>query len=80
MNKELRFALIRVLQLTISPAGPNVILTWATNAASFTLQSTRKLGSGAVWMANAPAPVVVTGQNTVTNPISGSQQFFRLSQ
>jgi hypothetical protein len=24
--------------------------------------------------------VVVNGQNTVTNPISGTQQFFRLSQ
>ncbi len=27
-----------------------------------------------------PAPVVVNGQYTVTNPISGKQQFFRLSQ
>jgi hypothetical protein len=33
-----------------------------------------------VWTTNSPAPVVVNGQNTVTNPISGAQQFFRLSQ
>jgi hypothetical protein len=29
---------------------------------------------------NSPAPVVVNGQNTVTNPITGNQQFFRLGQ
>jgi uncharacterized repeat protein (TIGR03803 family) len=72
-------------QLTIIRSGPNVILTWPTNYPGFdytgyTLQSTANLGSAAVWTTNAPGPVVVNGQNTVTNPISGSQQFFRLSQ
>jgi uncharacterized repeat protein (TIGR03803 family) len=66
--------------LTIIPSGANVILTWPTNAAGFTLQSTTNLGSSAVWTTNSPVPVVVNGQNTVTNPISGSQEFFRLSQ
>jgi hypothetical protein len=33
-----------------------------------------------VWTTNSPAPVVANGQNTVTNPISGTQQFFRLTQ
>ena len=33
-----------------------------------------------VWTTNSPIPVVVNGLNTVTNPISGTQQFFRLSQ
>jgi len=71
-------------QLSISPSGPNVILTWFTNHAGFdytgfTLQSTTNLVS-ADWTTNSPAPVIVNGQNTVTNPISGIQQFFRLSQ
>jgi len=71
-------------QLTIIPSGPYVILTWPTNYAGFdytgfTLQSATNLGSP-VWTTNSPAPVVVNGQNTVTNPISGTQQFFRLSQ
>jgi len=66
-------------QLTISSAGPNAILSWSTNFTGFTLQSTTNLGSP-VWSTNLPAPVVVNGQNTVTNPISGTQQFFRLSQ
>jgi len=67
-------------QLTITPSGADVILTWPTNAAGFTLQSTTNLVSPAVWTTNSPAPVVVNGQNTVTNPISSSQQFFRLAR
>jgi len=71
---------IALPQLTVSPSAANVILTWPTNAAGFTLQSITNLGSSAVWTTNSPAPVVVNGQNTVTNPISGAQQFYRLSQ
>jgi len=72
-------------QLTLIPSGPYVILTWPTNYAGFsysgyTLESTTSLGPSAVWATNSPPPVVVNGQNTVTNPISGTQQFFRLSQ
>jgi hypothetical protein len=67
-------------QLTIIPSGANVILRWPTNAAGFTLQSTTNLVSPAVWSTVSPAPVIVNGQNTVTNPISGKQQFYRLSQ
>ena len=66
--------------LTIIPSGANVILTWPTNAAGFTLQSTTNLVLPAVWNTVSPGPVVVNGQNTVTNPISGAQQFYRLSQ
>ena len=60
----------------VPPSG--VILTWPTNAVGFTLQSTTNLVQPVVWSTNSPAPVVVNGQNTVTNPITGPQQFFRL--
>jgi uncharacterized repeat protein (TIGR03803 family) len=71
-------------QLTVIPSGTNVILTWPTNSGGFSydgyiLQSTTNLVSP-VWTTNSPAPVVVNGQNTVTNLISGKQQFFRLSE
>ena len=66
--------------LTLIRRGANVILTWPTNAAGYTLQSTTNLVSPAVWSTNSPAPVVIAGQNTVTNPITGPQQFFRLVQ
>jgi hypothetical protein len=65
--------------LKMIPSPGNVILTWPTNATALILQSTTNLAS-AVWTTNSPSPVVLNGQNTVTNPISGTQQFFRLSQ
>ena len=77
---RLSFGSVSVPQLTIVPSGPYVILTWPTNTIGFTLQSTTNLGSSAVWSTNSSPPIVVNGQNTVTNPITGKQQFFRLSQ
>ncbi len=67
-------------QLSIIRSSTNVILTWPTNVAGFTLQSTTNLVSLAAWITNSPAPVVVNGLNTVTNPISGTRKFYRLSQ
>lgn len=67
-------------QLALTCLGLNNILTWPTNQSGFTLQSTLNLASNAAWTTVFPTPVVINGQNTVTNPISGAQQFFRLSQ
>jgi uncharacterized repeat protein (TIGR03803 family) len=72
-------------RLTITPSGTNVNLTWPSTVAGFsysayTLQSTTNLAPPTVWATNSPAPVVVNGQNGVTNSITGTQQFFRLSQ
>ena len=66
-------------QLEINSSEENVVLRWPTNSLGFTLQSTTNMPSP-VWATNSPAPVVVNGQNTVTNPISGTQRFFRLAQ
>jgi uncharacterized repeat protein (TIGR03803 family) len=74
------FSLALESQLNILLSGTNVILTWPANAAGSTLQSATNLASQSVWSTNLPAPVVVNGQNTVTNPISGAQMFYRLSQ
>jgi uncharacterized repeat protein (TIGR03803 family) len=66
-------------QLTMVPSGANVILAWPTNFTGFTLQSATNLVSPVVWTAFSPAPVVVNGQYTVTNPVFGAQMFYRLS-
>jgi hypothetical protein len=55
-------------------------LTWPDSYAGFVLQSTTNLIPPAVWTINSPAPIVVDGQFAVTNPISGPQKFYRLSQ
>jgi hypothetical protein len=44
------------------------------------LQSTTNLNPPIVWSPVSPAPTVVNGQNTVTNPASGKQKFYRLSK
>jgi uncharacterized repeat protein (TIGR03803 family) len=71
-------------QLSISRAGADVILAWPTSYAGFDftgyiLQSTTNLAAPA-WTTVAPVPMVINGQNVVTNPIGGKQEFFRLSQ
>ena len=66
--------------LTIVPSGANVILTWPTDAAGFTLQSTTNLVSPVIWTNVSPGAVVVNGQYAVTNPVSGTNKFYRLSQ
>ena len=63
--------------LAIVLSGTNVVLTWPTNVTG-NLQFTTNLVSSAAWNTNLPPPVVVNGQNAVTNPISGTQMFFRL--
>jgi hypothetical protein len=67
-------------QLTIIRSVANVILRWPTNAAGFALQSTTNLVSPAIWSTVSPVPVIVNGQNAVTNPVSGPQKFYRLRQ
>jgi hypothetical protein len=54
--------------------------SWPAGAIGFTLQSTTQLGPSPVWTTNSATPLIVNGQYTVTIPISGPQQFFRLSQ
>jgi uncharacterized repeat protein (TIGR03803 family) len=56
--------------LTINLSGTNVILSWT--GAGFNLQSTTNLAS--------PDWIIISGQNMVTNLISGSQKFYRLSR
>ena len=67
-------------QLAIISAGANVILTWPTNVSGFALETATNLVSPIVWKTNLTAPVVISGENVVTNPISDTQQFYRLKQ
>jgi uncharacterized repeat protein (TIGR03803 family) len=67
-------------QLAFIPSRTNLVLTWPANVTGFTLQSTSNLGPSAVWGTNSSTPAIINGQNVITNPISYTQQFFRLSQ
>ncbi len=79
-----RLTIVPEPPLSIIPFGAEVIMSWPTNYAGFdftgySLQSTANLSS-AVWTNVSPNPVVIGGQNVVVSPITGTQQFFRLSQ
>jgi len=79
------FSLSFLPQLSITPSETNVILAWPTNVAGFdysrfSLQSSTNPASTAVWSNVSPGAVIANGQNTVTNPITGTQQFYRLIQ
>ena len=67
--------------LTVARTATNkVVVSWPSLSTGFTLQSTTNLVSPVIWNTNLPSPVVINGKNTVTNLISGTRQFFRLSQ
>jgi hypothetical protein len=66
-------------QLAIVSSATNVVLMWSINAVAFKLQSTTNGDSPRFWIKNPATPLVIGGQNVVTNPITGPQQFYRLS-
>jgi hypothetical protein len=55
----------------------NVVLSWPTNAAGFDLQQNSNLAS-AIWLAVTNMPVITNGQNQVTLPAAGKDNFFQL--
>jgi formylglycine-generating enzyme len=64
--------------LSIEQAGNQVVLSWPVTTTNWVLQSTPSL-SVPVWSNLSLAQVIINGQNIVTNPISGTQQFYQLS-
>ena len=79
-NFEISSMTISGLTLNIQIAGSNAVLSWPTNAIGFNLASSSNLGTGASWSTNFPPPVIVNGQNVVSNPITNTKQFYRLQQ
>ena len=75
-NFEISSVTIQGLQLNIQKAGTNAVLSWL-NIPGYYLESTANLVP-ANWRSNTISPVTVGGENFVTNPITGHQQFFRL--
>jgi hypothetical protein len=65
--------------LGVTNQGGNIILSWSTNAASYSLEYSTNLAS-TNWNPVPPLPVVVGSQNVVTNSMSGGAVFYRLHQ
>jgi uncharacterized repeat protein (TIGR03803 family) len=66
------------LKITVSSA--SIVLTWPAGATHYTLLSAPDLLSATIWRTNSLSPVIINGQNVLTNSISAAQQYYRLSQ
>jgi len=64
--------------LTIVTSGTNILVEWPASATGYTLEFSTNL-SATNWSTALPAPVVVNSNNVVTNGISSTRMFFRLS-
>jgi hypothetical protein len=80
---QLRGTSLAPVTLHVTRSGGNLVFSWPTTSALVTLQSSPALGAGANWAAvNVPngALLVSGGNYQLTLPMSGTIQFFRLSQ
>jgi alpha-tubulin suppressor-like RCC1 family protein len=59
-------------------SGNELILSWLTNAAGFTFQSTTSLVPPVTWIDSTNPPAVIGAQFTVTNAATGPARFYRL--
>ncbi len=66
--------------LNLALNGNQLVLSWPTNAAGFTLQSSSDLSSSAAWTDFTDSPFLVADQYFVTNSVSGPAQFYRLKK
>ena len=66
--------------LGINLAGGNVVLSWSTNAPGYYLQSAGALTPPVGWQGVTNAPGIVSTNFTVTNTVSNTNRFYRLSR
>lgn len=70
------FSVIAPVSLTASQVGNEIVISWPTNSGSFILIGANNLTSNPNnWPAVLPLPVVVNGQNVVTNSATNAAQF-----
>lgn len=67
-------------KLTVIPSGTNVVLMWPSNTSGFSLQWASRLSAPVVWNPVYQSSFLVGTQNAVTNPMSGQQNYYRLTQ
>jgi hypothetical protein len=80
MVENLAFSVTSPPSLQAQASGNDFILTWPLSAAGYTLQCTTNLADTNSWATLTNVQAIVNLQNTVTNPISGGSQFYRLKQ
>jgi hypothetical protein len=79
-NVDRPFTVYAPPSLNLTPSGQNVVLSWTTNVAGFTLLSATNLNPVVSWTAVVPSPVIVNGNYVVTNAASGTVNYYRLKK
>lgn len=64
--------------LNIAKSSGNVLLTWSTNEAGYTLESAAQLTPPPGWTTVPGVPTIIGGQYTVTTNTAAGKQFYRL--
>ena len=66
--------------LTMQQSGNDLVLSWSTGFAGYTLQSNSDLGQPGGWTPAGEPVQSADGVNWVSIPMTGQQQFFRLAK
>lgn len=77
---DIQFYSAALPSLQVQGGNTNLVLSWPFSAQNFNLQSTSNLFDPTSWVTLSNAPAIVNLQNTITNSINGSSQFYRLKQ
>jgi hypothetical protein len=78
--ENLAFSISSPPLLQAQAAGNNFVLSWPLSAADYILQTSTNLTDTNSWTTVTNVPAIVNLQNTITNPISGGAQFYRLKK
>ncbi|HEY1718802.1 MAG TPA: hypothetical protein VGH42_11000, partial [Verrucomicrobiae bacterium] len=78
--ENLAFSISSPPSLQAQTSGGNLMLSWPLSAQNFNLQTTTNLADPNSWSTLTNVPAIVNLQNTVTNPITANQGFYRLIQ
>lgn len=70
-------AVLPTIQVAIS--GPNILLSWGADGGGYQLEQTSRIGEAA-WQLVETQPVVLGDAVVIKIPVSGAQQFYRLSE
>lgn len=78
--ENLAFTVLSPPSLQAQLSNGSLMLFWPMSSQNFSLQTTTNLADPNSWMMLTNVPTIVNLQNTITNPIVGSQGFYRLIQ
>jgi len=66
--------------LAMQRSGDSLLLSWSTGFAGYSLQSSSDLGQSDSWLPVAETILSEDGMNSVSLPMTSTQQFFRLAK